>query len=475
MDKFTRNKWQKGYRSHQYGDPTYISFFLMFDWGESPLFNGVAEDFLRNVLFEPERADKLVRFTKLLQKLNREMPWYFYEIEGFENVYKFENLKEAYRGTDDGIKIKTIETLDLMVAGLMDMYRDVAFDMDRWCEVLPHNMTYFSLTIIVSECRTIANRKLNTNKNQTNDFQNEEREYTVINQDIAYSAKSHFAVKLGKCSFHTDSGVGIFGGLSTSEPKIAENQIQIKYQTVKYYSKQYLNEFEGTLAENKLSEVGSNTPNTAGNDENTTTPSSEGDKRSGKEESNTKSNNDTTNVTFTGKTVEKVEGFEQQPLEEVLSTERIDGFEQQPLEEVLSTERIDGFGENQNTENPIEFGSPGRLGENLLADALAELEGAGQRLKQDTLAKLLLGNVYGLNAASNIQDALAAGSLNGLRNLAVKTAQALTDDSSQNSNIGASVGDNVFPESIPEVPLKPTNNIQSPPPEKDSNLGNIHG
>ena len=458
MDRFTRNKWQKGYRSHQYGDPTYLSFFLMFDWGGSPLFNGAAEYFLREVLFEPERADKLARFTKLLQKLNREMPWYFYEIEGFENVYKFDGLKEAYRGTDDGIKIKTLETLDLMIAGLMDMYRDIAFDMDRWCEVLPHNLTYFNLTIIISDCRTIANRKLNTNKNQTSDFQNEEREYTVINQDIADSAKAHFAVQLGKCSFTTDSGVGIFGGLSTAEPKIAENEIQIKYQKVKYYSKQYLNEFEGTLVENKLSEVGSNTPNTAGNNENTNSPSSEGDRISGKEESGTKSNNDSTTVTSTGKNVE-----------------RIEGFEQQETEEELNAERIEGFGESENTENPINFGTPGGLGENLLSDAVAALEGAGERLTQDVLAKLLLGNVYGLNAASNIQDALAAGSLNGLRNLAVKTAQALTDDSQENSNIGSSVGDNVFPETFPEVPLKPDNIIQSPSPEKDSNLGNVNG
>ena len=59
MDRFTRNKWQKGYRSHQYGDPTYLSFFLMFDWGGSPLFNGAAEYFLREVLFEQKELINL--------------------------------------------------------------------------------------------------------------------------------------------------------------------------------------------------------------------------------------------------------------------------------------------------------------------------------------------------------------------------------------------------------------------------------
>lgn len=457
MDKFTRNKWQKGYRNHNYGDPTYLSFFLMFDWEGSPLFNGTAEDFLRIVLKEEQRADKLARFKRLFQKLNREMPWYFYELEGLENVYKFDELKEAYRGNDEGLKIKCIETMDLMIAGLMDMYRDIVFDMDRWCEVLPHNMTYFNLYVVVSECRDIANRKLNTVKNQTSDFQNEEREYTVINQDIAQSAKAHFMVELKKCSFKSDSGVGIFSGLSTTEPKIAENEISIKYQIVKYYSKQYLNEFEGTLAENKKSEIGRKGFNPAGNNENGTSPSSEGDKRSGKEETGTLSNNDTTNSSNKGVNVERIEGF--------------GGIEEEPL----SAERIEGFGESENTENPIAPNVPTKIGENLLSEAVTSLEGGASRLMQDVIGKLLLGNVYGLNAASNIQDALSSGSLNGLRNLATKTIGALTDNSQEGTKAGASIGDNVFPDGVPEVPLKQTNVIQSPPPEKYSNLGNING
>lgn len=445
MDYRTRNKWQKGYRIHKYGDPTYLSFFLMYDWGKSPLFNGFAENFLREVLDEQERADKLVRFTKLLQKMNREMPWYCYELEGFDAVYKYNDLKNNYRGSDDGLKLKTIETLDLMMAGLMEMYRDIAFDMERWCEVLPHNMTYFNLYVIVSECRDIASSKLNTNKNQTSDFQNEDREYTVINQEIANEAKAHFAVKLGKCTFGLDSGTDIFGGLSTSEPKIAENSIQIKYQTVHHYSKQFLNEFEGPLAENRLRSVGKDTAPRPSESEKETTPTSEGDKISGKDESDIKSNNDTISVSKKGKTVERIEGFTDRPT-----------------------------AANENPDDSGRF-SLKEIGENLMADALEAGAAAGERLAQDALAKLLLGNVYGLNAASNIQDALSAGSLNGLRNLAVKTAQALTDDSSQNSSIGSSVGDNVFPETLPEVPLKPINNIQSPPPEKDSNLGNVNG
>lgn len=472
--KKERLKYQKGYLKHQYGDPTYLTFFLMFDWGGSPLFNGAAAAWLRDVCNEQKRADQLIEFTRLLQRLNAEMPWYFYELEGFENTYKFEELKEAYRGTDEGLKIKCIETLDLSIAGLMDMYRNIAFDIDRWCEVLPHNLTYFNMFVIVSDARNIAGKKLNTSNQQTTDFVTQDRDYTVINQDIAYTSKAHFMVGLKKCSFTSESGTSIFGGLSTTEPKLAENEIGIKYQIVKYYSKQYLNEFQGMIDSNKLYEKSTQTGDANGQNEASST-SSEGDKVSGKEESGAVVNGDTKTITHSGKNTERVSGFGESIEEIPVSAEKVAGFGESIEENPLSAEKMEGFGESTNTENPIEPNVPNTLGENLLEDAVATLEGGARRLTQDALGKLLLGNVYGLNAASNIQDAISAGSLNGLRNLATKTIDALTGDNSKGSSVGPSIGDNVFPTSTPEIPLSPSNIIKPSSPEKDSNLGNING
>ena len=50
-------------------DPTYLSFFLLFDTSRenSPLLSGVAEEYLRNVVKDTERADLLARFVKLLK------------------------------------------------------------------------------------------------------------------------------------------------------------------------------------------------------------------------------------------------------------------------------------------------------------------------------------------------------------------------------------------------------------------------
>jgi len=438
--KKERFKFQKGYTTHKYGDPTYLTFFMLFDWGGSPLFNGKAEQFLREVLVEPERADSLVRFTQLLQKLNKEMPWYFYELEGFENIFKFDEFKEAYRGTDDGLKIKCTETLDLSIAGLMDMYRNIAYDINRWCRVLPSNLTYFNMFIIVSDARNIANKKLNTTKTQTSDFVKQDREYTVVNKDIAYTARAHFMVGLKKCSFKTDSGVAIFSGLSQVEPKMAENEIGINYQIVKYYSKQYLNEFEGIMGANKIHEYHTSNQNSNGETE-SSGATSEGDKVSGKEQSETQVNGDTRTITKPGKNIE----------------------------------RIQGYGESTNTENPIAPNVPNTLAENLLEDAIAALEGGAERLTQDAFAKLLLGNVYGLNAASNIQDAISAGSLNAIRNLATKTIDAVSKAENSVSNGKVGIGDNVFPNVTPEQDSDLGNIFPKTSPEKDSDLGNING
>ena len=109
------------------------------------------------------------------------------------------------------------------------------------------------------------------------------------------------------------------------------------------------------------------------------------------------------------------------------------------------------------------------IAENLMDQAVTALEAAGERLRQDALSKLFLGNVYGLNAASNVRDAINAGSINGIRNLVDKTQDALN----QNTSDGTASG-NVFPETQSEKPL-PSSNVFDvvPPPEKDSNLGNI--
>ena len=154
-------------------DPTYLTFFFMFDWysEESPLLSGEAEEYLRYVAGETDRADKLARFIKILKKLNTEMPWFWQSITGLETARQYDKMSDPFRGGDDKkISIKCLESIELTVTGLMDLYRNAAYDLNRWVEVLPHNLRRFKMYVYVSEVRAFkTNKKANFIANKIDD------------------------------------------------------------------------------------------------------------------------------------------------------------------------------------------------------------------------------------------------------------------------------------------------------------------
>jgi len=110
------------------------------------------------------------------------------------------------------------------------------------------------------------------------------------------------------------------------------------------------------------------------------------------------------------------------------------------------------------------------------------VDAASQRVLDNFKSKLLLGNVYGANTASKIQDVLNAGSINSLGPL-------LSGDKTDNSETPTVKFDSIFPATNPEQPLESTKMFEksdpeqplssenvNPPPstENDSTLGNIH-
>ena len=109
---------------------------------------------------------------------------------------------------------------------------------------------------------------------------------------------------------------------------------------------------------------------------------------------------------------------------------------------------------------------------------------AAERALDNLKGKLLLGNVYGANTLSNLQDAFNAGSIN-----AIKPLVSGEDERDISSGAGGSIGDNLIPDTSPEIDLKSTNifpqseneraltpdNVYPPKSsENDERLGNIN-
>lgn len=447
---YNTTEFKKGtYRKYPYSDPTYLSFLLLFSWNDkgSPLFNGEAAAFLRNVYKDEERAQKLEKFTKYFKKINTEMPWMFQSLAGLESAFAYNNLEDPYWGGDDSaFEIGCLETIDLTMGGIMSLYRDVAYDFNRWIEVLPHNLREFTMYVKVCEIRNIRTTVPDSSKKPWSDAKSEEREYIAVNEDITADFQPHFMFKFGSCYFDLSSGTGIFGEYSNTEYSEAANKIKIKWKKVKEYSSLFLNGFDNNASNNNnlggtsVGELGSGTSK-----------------------------------------VEQVKAFGEN-LKDSFQTAK-DLTKKGELKDNIK-ERVSAKLEGVTPTKKDVKSFAEQTAENFAEDALTSAQAAAERIAQNALADAILGNVYGVNTLSSVQDALNAGSLNGVRNLITNSIPS--DNSSDEQPLKASnlypdvepaaplSSDNIYPNVSPEKPLSSDNVFPNVDPEQDANLGNIN-
>ena len=159
---YTDNKLLK------YQDPTYLGFKLMFifDQPESGLLSEVSHPntalgyLLRRG--ENDRAEYLIRFVRLLKRINSECPWFWQQLDGLGDAWKHGFNDETFKAAlpnDRKLTISTLdESIDLRMTALMDLYRKACFDWQNRREVVPKNLRYFSVSIYCYESRTINRR-----------------------------------------------------------------------------------------------------------------------------------------------------------------------------------------------------------------------------------------------------------------------------------------------------------------------------
>ena len=218
-----------------YQDPTYLSFVLVFDIVNSPLLNKEqAVKFLRDFYKETDKATKLEQFIDTLLLLNKEMPWYWKSISGVDRAISvYENFGESYHGGDEAeLSITCLESINLAITGLMDLYRQAIYDSAKWTQVLPENMRKFRMQVIVSEVRDqryVAEINDSVEK--------------VINSELI-NVMPKFVFEFDFCEFKPESASEAFADLSATDPEMADDiSINISYEKIKILtsSSQYLN------------------------------------------------------------------------------------------------------------------------------------------------------------------------------------------------------------------------------------------
>jgi len=280
-----KNKFAKakGRSAHPYGDPTFLSFFLMFDWysPKSPLFNGDATNFLRNVIGDNNRADQLEKFKKYLKRINQEMPWFWQSITGLNAAYDYGKMDDALVFKEGAeIEIGCLETLDFTMAGIFNMYQSIVLDTERYVQVLPDNLCYFNVYVHVQEIRNFvpfigsgsaveramagiekakgaasslaafkagdaADRKKLIEDNKDGVLG---KIQDRLNSDqLDWKSKGlgpRFITKLGKCKFSYNNGMDMFSEISNAElGSPVQHKLKFKFHTSKVHEFEYLTGF----------------------------------------------------------------------------------------------------------------------------------------------------------------------------------------------------------------------------------------
>ena len=207
-----RSLFLKGFKLSKQGnyeDPTYLGFKLVIDFGTlpvrnddglppSPLFKEgsyLDNDFFgTNPFGQPQysyrttpegnisfysateylkqrelnfprggkRADMLIQFKNSFSDLLNNYPWFIQSIQGLDQLplvprggFPTQSSSEfnSQRTADKVLEFTTLESLNLRITALADLYNQATFDYDNMRELVPRNLRRFTMYIFVSEIR----------------------------------------------------------------------------------------------------------------------------------------------------------------------------------------------------------------------------------------------------------------------------------------------------------------------------------
>ena len=149
-------------------DPTVFGFKLFFHFNnmDSPLLFGINGDiqkaptntaagFLKSI-GDQQRLFYLEKFLYLLSGINTQCPWYFQSLTGLKDAWAAP-IDKPYIGKDKKLEIECLESIDLRITAMMDLYRKACYDWKNRRCVVPDNLMRFRVSVYVYEARVIGN------------------------------------------------------------------------------------------------------------------------------------------------------------------------------------------------------------------------------------------------------------------------------------------------------------------------------
>ena len=233
-------KYGDGDGFHVSEDPTYLTFSLDFVFDAlfnetvgmyaSPLLMGTgdnsapeadacAETYLRARNLLPQLM-RLNKFKQLLWNVSTKMPWYFQTIKGVEKLWtNASNMAEGQKAREAVLEVTTLESIDLKMSYLAELYRKAVYDGVYMRELVPDNMRWFQLNLYVAEFRHITSFENISNGTPA--------QILKANQDYFANNATFFKFECYQCEFDFSGSIpsGEFSVADVSTP--AANSFKI--------------------------------------------------------------------------------------------------------------------------------------------------------------------------------------------------------------------------------------------------------
>lgn len=208
-------------------DPTVLGFQLKFS-EQDPLFylrnqkeeDGIpsaAEYLLRNG--QEDRYNLLRRFQKKIKYLFQTRDYYMQRLSGLGNIYEH---RDGVSYVEREIKIDTLESIDLFVSSIADDYNKATYDYDNMKSVIPINLLYFDLVVVVNEIRQFKTFLQGLQGDDlTLDYDQDQMSY--LNRHLGC-----FVMKFSDCLFDFTESNGYLNALDNTAPQPISNSFKIK-------------------------------------------------------------------------------------------------------------------------------------------------------------------------------------------------------------------------------------------------------
>ena len=208
-------------------DPTVLGFQLKFS-EQDPLFYlrnqeeedglpSAAEYLLRNG--QEERYTMLRRFQKKIKYLFQTRDYYMQRLSGLGNIYEH---RDGVSYIEREIKIDTLESIDLFVSSIADDYNKATYDYDNMKSVIPINLLYFDLVIVVNEIRQFKTFLQGLQGDElTLDYDQDQMSY--LNRHLGC-----YVMKFSDCLFDFTESNGYLNSLDNTAPQPIANSFKIK-------------------------------------------------------------------------------------------------------------------------------------------------------------------------------------------------------------------------------------------------------